>query len=67
MSDRFSRDPRQPLPRGDDRELARRVREQMRTAVSKVRAGPSAATGDAPQDAAAEHEPGDDVLDESPG
>ena len=65
MSDRFSRDPRQPMQRGD-RELALRLREQMRTAVSNVRAGPGAAATDAPEDAAAEHEPGDDVESESP-
>jgi hypothetical protein len=44
MSDRFTRDAGQsPQPR-DHRDLARRLREQMRTAVSNVRAGASAAT-----------------------
>ena len=53
MSDRFTRDPRQPPQRPDDRELALRVREQMRTAVSNVRAGPSAGA-----DRSAEHDRG---------
>jgi hypothetical protein len=51
MSDRFTRDPRQPLQRPDDGELALRVREQMRTAVSNERAGASASA-----DRSAEHE-----------
>jgi hypothetical protein len=42
MSDRFTRDPHHAPPR-EDRELALRVREQMRTAVDNVRAGASAA------------------------
>jgi hypothetical protein len=40
MSDRFTRDTRQ-APRREDRELALRLREQMRTAVDNVRAGAS--------------------------
>jgi len=50
VSDRFIRDPRQPAQRPDDSELALRVREQMRTAVSNVRAGASAGA-----DRSAEH------------
>jgi hypothetical protein len=42
MSDRFTRDPQH---RPEDRELALRLREQMRAAVSRVRAGPSVADG----------------------
>ena len=53
MSDRFTRDPRQPPQRPDDGELALRVREQMRTAVSNVRAGPSGGA-----DRSAEHDRG---------
>jgi hypothetical protein len=50
MSDRFTRDSRQPPQRPDNGELALRVREQMRTAVSNVRAGASAGV-----DRSAEH------------
>ena len=53
MSDRFTRDPRQPPQRPDDTELALRVREQMRTAVSNVRAGASVGA-----DRSAEHDRG---------
>jgi hypothetical protein len=42
MSDRFTRDPQH---RPEDRELALRLREQMRAAVSRVRAGPRVADG----------------------
>jgi hypothetical protein len=46
MSDRFTRDPQH---RPEDRELALRLREQMRAAVSRVRAGPSVAVGPSEQ------------------
>jgi hypothetical protein len=64
VSDRFTRDPRQPPQRQDDGQLALRVREEMRAAVSNVRAGPSAdalAFDDVPDgaDRSAEHDPGD--------
>jgi hypothetical protein len=52
MSDRFTRDERQS-PRREDRELALRVREEMRAAVTNVRAGASAealAVAEAPDD-----------------
>jgi hypothetical protein len=52
MSDRFTRDPRR-APQREDREIALRVREQMRTAVDNVRAGASAeapALADDPDD-----------------
>jgi hypothetical protein len=64
VSDRFTRDPRQPPQRPDDSELALRVREQMRTAVSNVRAGASAGA-----DRSAEHgrEPVGDDADATPG
>jgi hypothetical protein len=57
MSDRFTRDPQQVPQHTVHRELALIVREQMRAAVSKVRAGPR--TADVP----GEQEPGtvDDV------
>jgi hypothetical protein len=47
MSDRFTRDSQQ---RPEDRELALRLREQMRAAVSRVRAGPSVAAGPGEQE-----------------
>jgi hypothetical protein len=47
MSDRFTRDPQH---RPEDRELALRLREQMRAAVSRVRAGPSVAAGPGEQE-----------------
>jgi hypothetical protein len=53
MSDRFTRDSQQSPQRPEDRALALRVREEMRVAVSNVRAGPSAAA-----DRPAEHESG---------
>ena len=49
MSDRFTRDPQH---RPEDRELALRLREQMRAAVSRVRAGPSVAAGPGEQETA---------------
>jgi hypothetical protein len=42
MSDRFTRDPRHVPEPPNDGELALRVREEMRAAVSNVRAGASA-------------------------
>jgi hypothetical protein len=70
MSDRFTRDPRRSSQRQDDGELALRVREEMRAAVSNVRAGPSAgalAFDEAPENAdrSAEHAPGDRDADRS--
>jgi hypothetical protein len=64
VSDRFTRDPRQPPQRPHDSELALRVREEMRAAVSNVRRGPSAgalAFDDVPDGGgrSAEHDPGD--------
>jgi hypothetical protein len=64
MSDRFTRDPPRSSERGDDGDLALRVREEMRAAVSNVRAGASTgaqAVNDVPEDAdrSAGHEPGD--------
>jgi hypothetical protein len=61
MSDRFTRDAVQSSQARDHRELARRLREQMRTAVSNVRARASAtapAGADAPNaDRPADREP----------
>jgi hypothetical protein len=67
VSDRFTRDPRQPPQRKDDSELALRVREQMRTAVSNVRAGPSAGAQayDDGAERSAEHDPGERDADRS--
>jgi hypothetical protein len=64
MSDRFTRDAPRSSQREDDGDLALRVREEMRAAVSKVRAGASAgvhAVDDVPEDAdrSAERQPGD--------
>ena len=39
MSDRFTRDERGPTERNADARLARRAREEMRTAVTNLRAG----------------------------
>jgi hypothetical protein len=39
MSDRFMRDEQGPTQRNADARLARRAREQMRTAVTNLRAG----------------------------
>ncbi|MEN3281201.1 MAG: hypothetical protein V7607_2341 [Solirubrobacteraceae bacterium] len=60
MSDRFTLGAPLSSEREDDVDLALRVREEMRAAVSNVRAGASA-VDDVPQDAdrSAEHEPGD--------
>jgi hypothetical protein len=66
MSDRFTRDPRPSPQRQDGDDLVLRVREQMRAAVSNVRAGPDSgafAIDDVPEaaDRSAEREPGDSV------
>jgi hypothetical protein len=61
MSDRFTRDPRLSPKSREDRELARRLREQMRAAVSNVRAGASA-----PADRSTERERGPSGEDVEP-
>ena len=63
MSDRFTREKRPSAPRRGDGDLALRAREEMRTAVSNVRAGLTAEVLSvdegprAPDRSSAEHEP----------